>query len=180
MVDLDDINCDLLDLLQRDARMSYRELGERIGLSPPAVAERIRKLEDAGVIIGYQAMIDYEVIGYDLLCIIRLNSSGLGHELDEILAACPEVIEANRVTGSESHVIRARVTSTRHLEELFHRFWEYGTSVTNIVTSSPVPRRPMNIRAALDRASVDASQVPDVTPPGVTKGHLTPVSSDLR
>ena len=154
VIDLDDINCDLLDLLQRDARMSYRELGERIGLSPPAVAERIRKLEDAGVITGYEATIDYAAIGYDLLCIIRLNSTGLGRELDELIAECPEVIEANRVTGSESHVIRARVTSTAHLEDLFHRFWEFGTtSVTNIVTSSPVPRRPLNVRAALARAA---------------------------
>jgi Lrp/AsnC family leucine-responsive transcriptional regulator len=60
--------------------------------------------------------------------------------------AIPEVIEANRVTGSESHVIRARVRSTAHLENLLHELWQSGESTTNIVTSSPVPRRPMNLR----------------------------------
>jgi Lrp/AsnC family leucine-responsive transcriptional regulator len=154
VIDLDDINQDLIDLLQRDARMSYRELGEAIGLSAPAVAERVRKLEEAGVITGYHATVDYEAVGFPLLCIIRLNlTSGVGGALDEIIESCPEVIESNRVTGSESHVIRARVSSTEHLEELLHVLWEFGTSVTNIVTSSPVPRRPMNIRAALTRAA---------------------------
>ena len=154
MFELDDINQDLIDLLQRDARMSYRELGDAIGLSAPAVAERIRKLEEAGVITGYRAVVDYEAIGFPLLCIIRINSTaGAGTPLDEIIEACPEVIESNRVTGSESHVIRARVRTTAHLEELLHRLWEYGSSVTNIVTSSPVPRRAMKIRAALARAA---------------------------
>jgi Lrp/AsnC family leucine-responsive transcriptional regulator len=154
VIELDDINQDLIDLLQRDARMSYRELGEAIGLSAPAVAERVRKLEESGIITGYHATVDYEAVGFPLLCIIRLNlTSRAGGELDEIIESCPEVIESNRVTGSESHVIRARVSSTEHLEELLHLLWEFGTSVTNIVTSSPVPRRQMNIRAALARAS---------------------------
>jgi Lrp/AsnC family leucine-responsive transcriptional regulator len=61
----------------------------------------------------------------------------------------PEVIESNRVTGSESHVVRVRARSTGHLEELLHELWEYGDSTTNIVTSSPVPRRPMHLRRAL-------------------------------
>ena len=65
-----------------------------------------------------------------------------------MIRALPEVIEANRVTGSESHVIRARVASTAHLERLLDALWEHGESVTNIVTSSPVPRRPMNLKAA--------------------------------
>lgn len=154
VIDLDDINQDLIDLLQRDARMSYRELGEAIGLSAPAVAERVRKLEEAGVITGYHATVDYDAVGFPLLCIIRLNlTSRAGGELDELIASCPEVIESNRVTGSESHVIRARVSSSEHLEELLHQLWEYGTSETNLVTSSPVPRRPMNIRAARARAA---------------------------
>ena len=144
---LDEINRDLLDLLQTDGRMSYKELGERIGLTAPAVAERIRKLEDAGVIRGYQAIVDYEALGFPILSIIRLNTPGRAHDVDDTLRAIPEVIEANRVTGSESHVIRALVRSTAHLEELLHQLWQAGDSTTNIVTSSPVPRRPMNLAA---------------------------------
>lgn len=147
MFELDDINRQLIRLLQDDARMSYRELGHRVGLSPPAVAERVRRLEDAGVITGYQATIDYERLGYPLLCVIRLNSPRGAREADAEIAAIPEVIEANRVTGSESHVIRAMVRDTAHLEELLHVLWEHGDSITNIVTSSPVPRRPIDLDA---------------------------------
>lgn len=149
VIELDDINRDLLDLLQVDGRMSYRELGERVGLTAPAVTERIRKLEDQGVIKGYRAVVDYEALGFPLLCVVRLNTRHSTQGVDDVIRAIPEVIEANRVTGSESHVIRARVRSTQHLEELLHHLWEYGDSVTNIVTSSPVPRRPMNLKRAL-------------------------------
>lgn len=142
---LDDINRELLDLLQIDGRMSYRDLGERIGLTAPAVAERVRKLEAAGVIRGYRAEVDYEVLGFPILSIVRLNAPGRASGVDDTLRAIPEVIEANRVTGSDSHVIRARVRSTGHLEELLQQLWEKGDSTTNIVTSSPVPRRPMNL-----------------------------------
>ena len=147
MFELDDINRDLLDLLQVDGRMSYREIGERIGLTAPAVAERIRKLEDAGVIRGFRAVVDYEALGFPILCVIRLNAPRGASGVDDKIRDIPNVIEANRVTGSESHVIRARVRSTQHLEELLHELWEEGDSTTNIVTSSPVPRRPMNLTA---------------------------------
>jgi Lrp/AsnC family leucine-responsive transcriptional regulator len=149
MIELDDINRDLIDLLQVDGRMSYRELGERVGLTAPAVTERIRKLEDQGVIKGYRAVVDYELLGFPLLCVIRLNTHHSARGVDDIIRAIPEVIEANRVTGSESHVVRARVRSTQHLEELLHHLWEFGDSITHIVTSSPVPRRPMNLKQTL-------------------------------
>lgn len=145
-IDLDDINIELLDLLQLDGRMSYRELGERVGLSAPAVTERVRRLEDLGVIKGYRAVVDYERLGFPLLCVIRLNAS---RGVDEVIAEMPEVIESNRVTGSESHVVRARARSTAHLEEMLNDLWEYGGSTTNIVTSSPIPRRPVNLTRAL-------------------------------
>ena len=148
MYELDEINLQLLDLLQEDGRLTYRELGERIGLSAPAVAERVRKLEVAGVITGYRATVDYEQLGVPIQCVIRLNTPRMASGVDEKLRALPEEIEANRVTGSESHVIRARVRSTTHLEELLHHLWEDGDSTTSIVTSIPVPRRPMNLKAA--------------------------------
>ena len=149
MIDLDDINRDILDLLLTDGRMSYREMGERVGLTAPAVTERVRKLEELGVIKGYRAVVDYEALGFPLLCIIRLNSARGAQDVDEVIRGLPEVIEANRVTGSESHVIRARLKSTAHLEQMLDALWEFGDSVTNIVTSSPVQRRPVNLRAAM-------------------------------
>ena len=145
---LDDINRDLLDLLQLDGRMSYKDLGEQIGLTAPAVAERVRKLEEAGVIKGYRAVVDYEVLGFPILCVIRMKAPMSTEGIDPKIAAIPQVIEANRVTGSDSHVIRARVRSTKNIEELLHEVWEDGETITNIVTSSPVPRRPMNLKAS--------------------------------
>lgn len=144
---LDDINRELLDILQVDGRISYKELGERVGLTAPAVAERVRKLEEAGVISGYRAVVDYEVVGFPLLGIIRLRAPLRAEGIDDKISAIPNVIEASRVTGSDSHVIRARLRSTRDLEALLHDVWEQGDTITNIVTSSPVPRRPMNLKA---------------------------------
>jgi Lrp/AsnC family leucine-responsive transcriptional regulator len=149
VIDLDDISIELLDLLQLGGRLTYRELGDRVGLSAPAVTERIRRLEEQGVIKGYRAVVDYEALGFPLLCVIRLNASRDAVGVDEVIAAMPEVIESNRVTGSESHVIRVRVRSTAHLEQLLHELWKFGDSTTNIVTSSPVPRRPMHLRRAV-------------------------------
>jgi len=147
MILLDDINRDLLDLLQVDGRMSYKDLGERIGLTAPAVAERIRKLEDLGVISGYRAVVDYDAIGFPILSIIRLKAAMHSEGIDAKIAAIPNVIEASRVTGSDSHVIRARLRRMLDLEELLSDVWEQGDTITNIVTSSPVPRRPMNLTA---------------------------------
>ena len=160
MIDLDDINRDILDLLLEDGRMSYRELGERVGLTAPAVTERVRKLEELGVIKGYRVVVDYEALGFPLLCVIRLNSRRGALGVDEVIRGIPEVIEANRVTGSESHVIRARLGSTAHLEQMLEVLWEFGDSVTNIVTSSPVPRRPVNLRSALGSRNRAADHPP--------------------
>lgn len=151
-VDLDDIDLAICEALAWEGRLSYRELGDRIGLSSPATADRVRRLEQRGVIVGYQAVIDYEVLGFPILSIIRLNNSYRSEgDIDETLADVPEVIEANRVTGAESHVIRARVRTTSHLEDLLKLFWNQTDTITNIVTSSPIPRRPMLLRRALGR-----------------------------
>jgi Lrp/AsnC family leucine-responsive transcriptional regulator len=152
---LDDINRDLLDLLQLEGRMSYKDLGDRIGLTAPAVAERIRKLEDAGVITGYRAVVDYAAVGFPILSIIRLKAPLRSEGIDPKIAAIPNVIEASRVTGSDSHVIRARLRHMLDLEELLHDVWEQGDTITNIVTSSPVPRRPMSLAATNAGRPVD-------------------------
>ena len=149
MTDMDTTDRELLSLLRTNARTSVAILARKLGVSRGTVSNRIRKLEDQGVIKGYRAVVDYEALGFPLLCVVRLNTRHSTQGVDDVIRAIPEVIEANRVTGSESHVIRARVRSTQHLEELLHHLWEYGDSVTNIVTSSPVPRRPMNLKRAL-------------------------------
>lgn len=142
---LDGIDKHILDVLQSEGRISWRELGEQIGLSAPAVADRVRSLERSGVITGYGATVDPSRVGLSIDAIIRVKSRGNAAELAAKELA--EVIECERVTGTDSHVIRAVVRSTSHLEELLQELWQDDAdTVTNIVTSTPVPRRPLAIQ----------------------------------
>lgn len=139
---MDDIGWMLLEELQRNGRASYKELGKAVGLTPPAVAERMRKLEQSGVIEGYRAMVDYEKLGYSLLAVIRLKTRGeFEGKVGNVVAKIPEVLECHRVTGSESHVLTAVLRSTSHLEDLLDQLRPYSETITNIVTSSQVRNR---------------------------------------
>ncbi len=141
---LDLISRRILEELQADARISYRELGERVGLSPPAVTERVKRLERDGIITGYTASVDPAALGYLIQVIVRVMSAGTNAPaIDELAANLPEVVECNRVTGKESHVIRAWLPDVHHLGDLTERLWEYGDTESNVVTSSPVERRPI-------------------------------------
>lgn len=151
--DADPIDLRILDALQHDGRMSWRDLGEEVGLSAPAARDRVRALEDRGIISGYRAIVDPEPLGLVIRAIIRVNQvsrrSSAGDEIDQIAQRRPEIIECHRVTGSEGYVMRAILRSTAHLEELLEEFWAHSSTVTNIVTSTPVPRRPAALQELL-------------------------------
>jgi Lrp/AsnC family leucine-responsive transcriptional regulator len=139
---LDDIGWRLLEELQEDARLSYTELGRRVGLSTPAVMERIHKMEDAGIIMGYRAEVNPEKIGFQVAAFIRI---GLEHDvvprLESLFKEIPEIIECHRVTGDDSLILKVYVTSISHLESVIQRIMPYGMPATSIVLSTPVPRR---------------------------------------
>jgi Lrp/AsnC family transcriptional regulator, leucine-responsive regulatory protein len=139
---IDAITRKILRALQEDARISFTELGKLVGLSAPAVAERVRRLEDAGVITGYHASIDPARIGLPISAIIRVITTG-GNETHtaELLRTLPEVIECHRVTGSDCFVVKVVVSSIPHLEQLIDRLSPYGELITSVVLSSPVTRR---------------------------------------
>ena len=152
---LDDISWMLLEHLQRDARASYRELAEAVGLTPPAVAERMRKMERAGIIKGYRAELDFEALGLPLVAIIRVTvqTTEAVEAVPRIAAELPEILECHRVTGAESHVLRAVVRNPAHLEELIGRLVDIGAAtLTNIITSSPKSRTMVTRDAALHLA----------------------------
>jgi Lrp/AsnC family leucine-responsive transcriptional regulator len=132
----------LLQELQENARTSFAELGRRVGLSTPAVAERVRNLESAGIIAGYRAEIDLARIGLPMLAVIRMSVMGdvLGR-ITAVAQAMPEVLECHRGTGADSFIMKVAVASVAHLEALIDRLTPYGTTSTSIVLSSPVPRR---------------------------------------
>ena len=138
---LDSINWKLLRLLQENARRSFSELGREVGLSSPAVAERVRRLEEAGIITGYHAAVSYEKVGLPLLALMRLSEVGdRGERVAALVRELPEVIECHRVTGSDSFMLKIVATSIAHLEALIDRFNPYGQITTSLVLSSAVVR----------------------------------------
>ena len=134
----------LLAELQRDGRVSNAELGRRVGLSAPAVAERLRRLEGDGVITGYRAEVDPRRLGYTLGVVIRSRPAPRQlATVAELARQTPEVVECHRVTGDDCYVMTAWVRDVVHLEQIIDRFADCGQTTTAIVQSSPVPRRPV-------------------------------------
>jgi Lrp/AsnC family leucine-responsive transcriptional regulator len=142
---LDRVGWLLLRELQEDARIPFSELGRRIGLSPPAVAERVRKMEEAGIITGYRAIVDPARVGLPITALIRVKSSGGDcSRAADFLAQLPEVLECHHITGGDSFSVKAAVASVVHLEELLIQITAYGQPNSSIVLSSPVTWRPID------------------------------------
>ena len=139
---VDDTNLRLLRELQSDARLSLAELGRRVSLSSPAVAERLKRLEQEGVITGYRAMVNPRRLGYSLGVVIRVRPSPRRlAQVAELARQTAEVIECHRVTGDDCYVMTAYVRDVEHLEAVIDQFAAYGQTTTAIMQSSPVPRR---------------------------------------
>ncbi|MBY8878298.1 Lrp/AsnC family transcriptional regulator [Actinacidiphila acidipaludis] len=134
----------LLEALQRDGRASYAELARAVAMSPSAVTERVRRLEEAGVITGYTAVIDHERIGLPVLALVRLRyPHGNYKPFRDLLATTPEVLEAHHVTGDDCFVMKVAARSMKHLEEVTGRISGLGAVTTSVVYSSPLERRPL-------------------------------------
>jgi Lrp/AsnC family transcriptional regulator, leucine-responsive regulatory protein len=143
---VDDANRRLLEALQADARLSLAELGRRVGLSSPAVAERLARLEELGVITGYHAQIEPRALGWSLAVVIRIRPAPRElHKVAELAARTPEIVECHRITGEDCYFMKAHVRRVEDLEELIDRFAVYGQTTTSLIHSSPVPRRAVPI-----------------------------------
>src|SRR3569833_1965526 len=143
-IDLDHIAWKIIEELQHNARSSFAELGRKIGLSTPAVAERVHRLEEAGVITGYHASLDSARLGVPIRVIVRLTIPENKHQISRTVSALKELSEisrCHRITGSESFILEADVVSIRHLEALIDRLSALGATSTSTVLSSPVERR---------------------------------------
>jgi Lrp/AsnC family leucine-responsive transcriptional regulator len=139
---IDETNRRLLAELQDDARLSLAELGRRVGLSSPAVAERLQRLENSGVIRGYRADVDPVALGYPLTAVIRIRPGPRQlPKLAKLARDATEVVECHRITGEDCYLLRAHVRSVTHLEELIDTLTPFGQTTTSIVQSSPVPAR---------------------------------------
>jgi len=141
---LDEIDRRLLEELSADGRLTMAELGRRISLSPPAVAERVQRLERTGVITGYQAVVDPKAIGYPIAAVVRVRpASRQLQKIPEIARATPEVVECYRITGEDCFFLKLHLHSMDDLEEILDRFVVYGQTTTSIIHSAPVANRPL-------------------------------------
>jgi Lrp/AsnC family transcriptional regulator, leucine-responsive regulatory protein len=147
---LDEIGWHILNELQENARLSFAELGRKVGLSTPAVTERVRKLEDAGVIIGYRTEVDPARTGLPIGAFIRLSVVGeVSARLSTLIQELPEIVECHRTTGADSFIMKVRVSSIAHLEALIDRLTHFGTTTTSMILSSPVTRRSLTRKSQL-------------------------------
>jgi Lrp/AsnC family leucine-responsive transcriptional regulator len=148
-VELDAIAWKILEHLQHNARISFAELGRKVGLSTPAVAERVHRLEEAGVVIGYHASVDMGKLGVPIHVLIRLTIPGGELQISRTVAAIkelPEISRCHRITGDESFVIEAHLVSVHHLEALIDKLSAFGATATSTVLSSPVERREYSVK----------------------------------
>src|ERR1700742_3675545 len=144
---LDAVNLRLLEELRTDVRVSLAELGRRVGLSSPAVAERLQRLERDGI-VGYRVDVDPRALGYAFAAVLRMRPAPRQiPKVAEIARETPEVVECHRVTGEDCFYMKLHVRSVEHLEEVIDRFTPYGQTTTSIIQSSPVKPRGVELRA---------------------------------
>ncbi|AKL12236.1 TPA: Lrp/AsnC family transcriptional regulator [Kluyvera intermedia] len=139
---IDEIDRLILTCLVEDARMSLKVLSGRVGLSSPSTAERLKRLEEKGVVEGYAARVNLMALGYTLQALVRVRPlPGLLQKVDNYIQAMPECIESDKVTGEDCFVIRLVVRTIEQLDTLLDGLAEYAQCNTSIVKSSPVKRR---------------------------------------
>jgi Lrp/AsnC family leucine-responsive transcriptional regulator len=135
-------NIELLRLLRDDPRMSVSEMARQVGMSAPAVRERIQRLEEAGVIQGYRLVIDPRALGYPLSVFVRVRPMpGKLPKLAELAASLPQVVECHRITGEDCFIMKVYLDSLDNLDQILDQFLVYGQTTTSIVQSTPVPPR---------------------------------------
>jgi Lrp/AsnC family transcriptional regulator, leucine-responsive regulatory protein len=140
---LDDIDRRIIAELQDSPRLRIAELGRRIGLSAPAAAERLRRLEDTGI-LSYRAEVDPRALGYTLFAIVRISPVGGGLRLiPGIAREVPAITECYRITGEDCYFMKVYLRSIDDLEPILDLFTPHGRTTTSIVHSAPVPQRPL-------------------------------------
>ena len=140
---LDDTDWKLLQALQEDARQSFTALGQCIGLSRPAVAERVKRLEELGIISAYRAELDLAKLGQGITAFIRMNTNKKDDaaKLTAILFDLEEVKECYRGTGGDCFTIKVVVSSIPHLDAVLEQIREYGNPTTSVMLASVIHNR---------------------------------------
>jgi Lrp/AsnC family leucine-responsive transcriptional regulator len=138
---LDQLGWKLLTELQKDGRISFAELGRRVGLSTPAVAQRVRRMEDEGIIRAYRADVSPLSVGLPITAFIRMSVVGnVLVKLTQRVRSMPEIVECHRGTGKDSFILKVNVVSVEHLQDVIDRLTPFGTTSTSLVLASIVER----------------------------------------
>lgn len=139
---LDTRNVELLRLLDGDPRASVSELARRIGMSAPAVKERLTRLEEAGVILGYRLDLSAKALGWPITAFIRVRPmAGQLPRIIELAESIPQVVECHRITGEDCFILKVHLDALENMDQILDRFLAYGQTTTSIVQSTPVPLR---------------------------------------
>lgn len=141
---IDNFDQKILQLLQQDARISHAEVGRQVHLSQPAVSERIKRLEAAGVIRGYRADINPKALGYHITAMIRISTQQ-GRPYADFVARCPEIIDCYTVTGEDGAVMRVLATDVEHLQRVINELNAFGSTSTAIVLTTHVAGKPISV-----------------------------------
>jgi len=143
--DLDPASRQILAALQEDARLSFNQLAKRVGLSPPAVADRVRRLEEAGVIRGYRIDVDRASLGWPVTALVRLSCPAQQDRgVVKLAQDLPEILECFHVSGEDCFILKVVAGSIAHLEDVVERLRQFGTAIPSIVFSAAVEGKPLN------------------------------------
>ncbi len=144
---IDALNWQILESLQKNARQSFAEIGRNVGLTSPAVAERVKKMEDSGIIKGYKAQVSYHKTGHQLKAVITLRAfMGRLKPFLEKVKEFKEVINCYRITGNENIIMEVVLYDQSHLEEFIDKLITYGETKTHIILSNVVEQGPIKRR----------------------------------
>jgi Lrp/AsnC family leucine-responsive transcriptional regulator len=141
---LDAVNLRLLAELHGNPRLPMSELARRVGMSAPAVTERVQRLEAAGVICGYRMEVDPAALGMPVTALVRIRPGpGQLHRVAQAAQQTPQVVECHRITGEDCFFLKLHAPSIADLEEVLDGLLLFGQTTTSIVVSTPVPARPL-------------------------------------
>lgn len=140
-IELDALDAKILDILQADARTTLAEIGRRIHMSQPAVAERVRRMEGAGIITGYHARINPAALGYCITAFIRVAKRAHDTPVEVVAAQVPGIVECHSITGDDCSIVKVVAASVAELEKVIVELTRCGVTSTSLILSSSIERK---------------------------------------
>ena len=140
-IEFDAMDVKILDILQTDARTTLTEIGRRVHMSQPAVAERVKRMESAGVISGYHAKVNPAALGYGIIAFIRVANRSLDTPVATVAAQLPEVVECHSITGDDCSIVKVVAKSVAELEAVILKLTRCGVTSTSLILSSYIERK---------------------------------------